>query len=133
MVKKKSMGWSQLTKCRALKVRHLVPETDQLIQIKNKEKIMKNLVPDSIKYSGTSSFTYPSYPTKVNGITHLKSYLYVHRQCQRSDWKWLQGEKVRQRISGDQASPSIEEKLSPLLRKEVDLSIVLLPGFTVFR
>lgn len=35
---------------------------------------MKNLVPDSIKYSSMSSFTYPSYPTKVNGITHLKSY-----------------------------------------------------------
>lgn len=79
LVKKK------LTKCRALKVRHLVPETDPLIQITNKEKIMKNLVPDSIKYSSMSSFTYSSYPTKANGITHLKNYLYAHRRCQRRD------------------------------------------------
>lgn len=105
--KKKSMGWSQLTKCRALKVRHLVPETDPLIQIKNKEKIMKNLVPDSIKYPNMSSFTYSSYPTKATGITHLKNYLYAHRRCQRRDWKWLQEEKLSQSISGGQAAPCI--------------------------
>lgn len=65
------MGWSKLTKCRALKVRHLVSETDTLIEIKNKEKIMKNLVADSIKYSTMSSFTYLSHPTKTNGISYL--------------------------------------------------------------
>lgn len=71
MLIKKSMGWSQLTKCRALKVRHLVPETDPLIQIKNKEKIMKNLVPNSIKYSSMSSFTYSSYPIEASGIRQI--------------------------------------------------------------
>lgn len=70
-----------MTKCRALKVRHLVSETDPLLEIKNKEKIMKNLVPDSIKYSTMSSFTYLSYSTKTDEISYLKNYLYAHRQC----------------------------------------------------
>jgi len=56
---------------------------------------MKKMVPDSIKYSNTSSFTYSSSATKVNGITHLKKYLDAERQCQRRDCKGLQGDSLK--------------------------------------
>lgn len=125
------MGWSQLTKCRALKVRHLVPETDPLIQIKNKAKIMKNLVPDSIKYSSMSSFTYSSFLSKPMELLKLSV---CSEMMPKERLKVTSGRKSKaQHFRGSGCTLYRgEAPQAPCSRKEADLRSLLLPGFYIF-
>lgn len=95
---------------------------------------MKNLVPDSIKYSSTPSFTYSSYPTKPMEL------LAANILCVLGD-----GAKERPKVTSGTESKAKRFRGSgctvlrgkapraPCSRKQMGFKSLLLPAFPLFR